>query len=123
VIRSPMGKRAFLFSVAPRQALGPNQPPIQWVPGAPFNPLIEDYTEIFYMTDEGDVPSVQYKMSLRGPKPMRTVDDLSLIFIDLSRWSFLYILSMDCIENTASKSSLLLPVYSLRRPHVYRVVA
>jgi hypothetical protein len=46
-------------------------------------PLIEDNTEIFYMIDERDVPSVQCKRSLRRPKSMRKVDCLSLIFIDL----------------------------------------
>jgi hypothetical protein len=35
------------------------------------------------MIDEGDIPSIQYKMSLRGPKSMRKVDSMSLIFIDL----------------------------------------
>jgi hypothetical protein len=45
--------------------------------------LIEDYTEIFYMIDRGDIPPFQCKMSLRGPKSMRKVDGLSLIFIDL----------------------------------------
>jgi hypothetical protein len=40
--------------------------------------IIEDYTEIFYMIDEGALPS----MSLRGPKPVRKVDGLSLVFID-----------------------------------------
>jgi hypothetical protein len=34
------------------------------------------------MIDEGDIPSTQRKMSLRGPKSMRKVDGLSLIFID-----------------------------------------
>jgi hypothetical protein len=48
---------------------------------SPSNPLIEDYTEIFYMTDEGDTLYTQCKMSLRGPMSMRTVDGLSLIFI------------------------------------------
>jgi hypothetical protein len=38
--------------------------------------------EIFYMIDEGDIPSVQCKMSLRGPKSARKVDGLGLIFID-----------------------------------------
>jgi hypothetical protein len=33
------------------------------------------------MTDEGDIPSLQCKMSLWGPTSMRTVDGLSLIFI------------------------------------------
>jgi hypothetical protein len=46
------------------------------------NPLIEDYTEIFYMIDEGDISSIQYKMSLRGPKSLRNVGGPSLIFID-----------------------------------------
>jgi hypothetical protein len=35
------------------------------------------------MIDEGDFPSVQCKMGLGGPKSMRKVDGLSLIFIDL----------------------------------------
>jgi hypothetical protein len=35
------------------------------------------------MIDEGDVPSLQCKMILRGPKSMRKLDGLSLIFIDL----------------------------------------
>jgi hypothetical protein len=32
--------------------------------------------------DKGDIPSSQRKMSLRGPKSMRKVDGMSLIFID-----------------------------------------
>jgi hypothetical protein len=34
------------------------------------------------MIDVRDIPSVQCKMSLRGPMPVRKVDGLSLIFID-----------------------------------------
>jgi hypothetical protein len=34
------------------------------------------------MIDKGDIPSIQREMSLRGPKSMREVDGLSLIFID-----------------------------------------
>jgi hypothetical protein len=34
------------------------------------------------MIDEGDIPSIQCKTSLRGPKSMRKVDGRSLIFID-----------------------------------------
>jgi hypothetical protein len=49
---------------------------------SPWNPLTEDYTEIYYMIDEGDIPSIQCKMSLRGPKSMKKVDGLILIFID-----------------------------------------
>jgi hypothetical protein len=47
----------------------------------PRKPLIENYTEIFHITDEGDIPSLQCKVSLRGPKSVRTLDCLSLIFI------------------------------------------
>jgi hypothetical protein len=50
---------------------------------SPCNPLIEDYTEIFYMIDEGDILSIQRKMSLSGPKSMRKVDGVSLILIIL----------------------------------------
>jgi hypothetical protein len=34
------------------------------------------------MIDEGDIPSVQCKVSLRGAKSMRKVDSMTLIFID-----------------------------------------
>jgi hypothetical protein len=34
------------------------------------------------MTDKGEIPSIHCKMSLGGPKSMRKVDGLSLIFID-----------------------------------------
>jgi hypothetical protein len=34
------------------------------------------------MIDEGDIPSIQCKMSLRGPKSMKKVDWLSLISTD-----------------------------------------
>jgi hypothetical protein len=34
------------------------------------------------MIDEGDIPFIQCKMSLKGPKPMRKVDDLRFIFIN-----------------------------------------
>jgi hypothetical protein len=44
--------------------------------------LIEDYTEIFYVIDKGDIPSIQYKKITRGPKSMRKVYGLCLIFID-----------------------------------------
>jgi hypothetical protein len=50
---------------------------------SPCNPLIEDYTKIFYMIDKGDIVSIQCKMILRGPKSMRKVDSLSLNFITL----------------------------------------
>jgi hypothetical protein len=48
---------------------------------SPCNPLIEDYTEIFYMIEKGDIPSIQCKMSLGGPMSMRKVDGLGLIFL------------------------------------------
>ena len=34
------------------------------------------------MIDKWDIMSIQGKMNLKGPKSMRTVDDLSIIFID-----------------------------------------
>jgi hypothetical protein len=49
---------------------------------SPCSPLIEDYIDIFYVIDEGDIPSIQCKMSLGGPKSMRKVVGLSLISID-----------------------------------------
>jgi hypothetical protein len=49
---------------------------------SPCDPFIEDYTEIFYMIDKGDTPSIHCKMSLRGNKSMRKVDGQSLIVID-----------------------------------------
>jgi hypothetical protein len=33
------------------------------------------------MIDKGDIPSIQCKISLRGPKSVRKVNGLSLIFI------------------------------------------
>jgi hypothetical protein len=33
-VRVPVGVKNFLFSTSCRLALGPTQPPIQWVPGA-----------------------------------------------------------------------------------------
>jgi hypothetical protein len=33
-VRVPVGARIFLHSTSSRPALGPTQPPIQWVPGA-----------------------------------------------------------------------------------------
>jgi hypothetical protein len=48
---------------------------------SPFN-LIEDYTQIFYMIGREDIPAIQYKISLRGPKYVREVVGLSLIFVN-----------------------------------------
>jgi hypothetical protein len=44
----------------------------------PCNLLKTDYTEIFFMTDKGDIPSIECKISLKGPKSMRKVDGLNL---------------------------------------------
>jgi hypothetical protein len=41
--------------------------------------LVEDYTELFYMIIEGDISSIQCKISLRGPKSMRKLEDVSLL--------------------------------------------
>jgi hypothetical protein len=37
---------------------------------SPHNRLIKDYTEIFYVIDKGDIPSIQCKTRLGGPKSM-----------------------------------------------------
>jgi hypothetical protein len=29
---------------------------------SPYNPIVEDYTEVFYMIHEGDVPSVEWEV-------------------------------------------------------------
>jgi hypothetical protein len=47
---------------------------------SPCNYFIEDYAQIFYMIDEGDIPAIQCKMSLRGS--VRKGDGLSLFLID-----------------------------------------
>jgi hypothetical protein len=47
-----------------------------------WRPLIEDYTELLYMIDEGDNLSIQCTMTLRESKSMRRVDGLSFILID-----------------------------------------
>jgi hypothetical protein len=39
--------------------------------------LIEDYNEIFYTIDAEDIPFIQCKMSLSGPKSTIRVDGLS----------------------------------------------
>jgi hypothetical protein len=33
------------------------------------------------MIDQGDISSIHFKMSLKGPHSMRTVDGLNLIFV------------------------------------------
>jgi hypothetical protein len=45
-------------------------------------PPIEDYTDIFYMIEEGDNSSIECKMILNGPKFTRKMHGLGLIFID-----------------------------------------
>jgi hypothetical protein len=51
---------------------------------SPCNPLVEDYTDVFYMNHKGDVPSVQCEMSLRRSNSMRDVDSSSFIFINFN---------------------------------------
>jgi hypothetical protein len=36
-VRSPAGAEDFSSSLCVRPALGPTQPPVQWVPGGPFS--------------------------------------------------------------------------------------
>jgi hypothetical protein len=49
---------------------------------SPHNILIQVYTEIFYIIEDGDMPFIQCKMSVKEPKSMSKVDGLSLVFID-----------------------------------------
>jgi hypothetical protein len=48
---------------------------------SPCNPLIENYTQIFHMVDEGDILSIQCKMNLRWPKSMGEVYGLNLLHL------------------------------------------
>jgi hypothetical protein len=48
------------------------------------NPLVEGYTEVFYMIHKGDVPSVQCEMNLRWYKSVKEVGGPSFIFIDFN---------------------------------------
>jgi hypothetical protein len=43
---------------------------------------MEVYSHIFYMIEEGDIPSIKCKMSQRRPKSMRELDGLTFIFIE-----------------------------------------
>jgi hypothetical protein len=46
-------------------------------------PLVEDYTQLFYMIDEGGITFIFRKMNLTGPKCIRAkVDGLSLILTE-----------------------------------------
>jgi hypothetical protein len=49
---------------------------------SPCNPLIEDYIQIFYMIDEGDIPSIKCEMALNWSKSVREVDGPRFILID-----------------------------------------
>jgi hypothetical protein len=51
---------------------------------SPCSPLIEDYTQIFYTIDEGDISYFQCEMILRWSKSMREVDGQISIFIDFN---------------------------------------
>jgi hypothetical protein len=51
---------------------------------SPCEPLVEDYTEVFYMIHEGDVPSIQCEVNLRWSKSVREVDSPNYTFIDFN---------------------------------------
>jgi hypothetical protein len=51
---------------------------------SPCNPLVEDYIQIFYMNEEGDIPSVQCEMNLKWSKSVREVDGPRFIIIDFN---------------------------------------
>jgi hypothetical protein len=47
-------------------------------------PLVKDYTKVFNMNQEEDIPPYQCEMKLRWAKSMREVYGLSFIFIDFN---------------------------------------
>jgi hypothetical protein len=49
---------------------------------SPCNPLIEDYTEIFYTIYKWNISSIQCEMRHRWMTTAREVDPVSLIFIN-----------------------------------------
>jgi hypothetical protein len=83
---------------------------------SPCDPLIGDYTEMFYIIDEEDIPSIQWKMSLSGSKPMRKVEGLGLIFNNF------YVLALTPRLNSTETSLQLSENISLLcgLPHIYR---
>jgi hypothetical protein len=70
---SRQGQEIFLFSTAPRPALGPTQPPIQWVPGA-FSPGVKwqgreadhSLSSSADVKNGGAVPPLPHKYSWRS---------------------------------------------------------
>jgi hypothetical protein len=48
---------------------------------SPFNPPVEDYSEVFYIIHEMDILSVLCERSLSYSEPIREVDDLNFISI------------------------------------------
>jgi hypothetical protein len=86
------------------------------------------------MISEGDIPSIQRKANLKGPKSMIKIDDMILNFIDFyvpilnprlitlrPRCNFLrklqYLQSLACYQQRELKWHQLLLVYSPMRPH------
>jgi hypothetical protein len=51
---------------------------------SPYNALVADYTEVFYLIHKGDVPSVQCEKNLKWSKSMREVYGPSFILIDFN---------------------------------------
>jgi hypothetical protein len=80
---------------------------------SPCDPLIEDYTEIFHIIDGKDILAIQYKMSLRGPKSVRKVDSLNLIFIDFYVTAHTPHLNTSEISLQLSENTTLLAVYRI----------
>jgi hypothetical protein len=51
---------------------------------SPYNLSIKNYTEIFYLVNDGNVPSLQGKMRLCRSSSMGETDSQSLIFTDFN---------------------------------------
>jgi hypothetical protein len=67
VVRFPERQEIFLFSIECRLALGPTQPPIQWVPGS-VSPGVKRH-HVKLMTYVHLVPKLRM-MELKLPSPM-----------------------------------------------------
>jgi hypothetical protein len=51
---------------------------------SPCNPLVKDYTEVFYTIHKWNILSAQCEMNFMWSKSMREVDGTSFIFIDFN---------------------------------------
>jgi hypothetical protein len=68
-VRSPTGQRIFLLAPVSRLALGPTQPPIQWVPGV-LSPGVKCGRGVTLTTHPHLVPRLRMSKSYISSPPM-----------------------------------------------------